>query len=287
MEKNWICILAMPQDRDIALRLLKSLKRYHLPGDIRLPDRRAYRNLILYEVREGDLAAKASSTDSSSPSKDSLDNTLLERSRFLLLICSPDAKNSPAFLEKMRAFKSLPQGNNIIPVLVRGEPYEAMPGDFIEQRLVTYILPDKSLGQRLETIEPIAADLRPQPLRSTKKLLRYETVRIAASVLGLHPNYLERRQEKRERRMVLSLVGLIALFCIASSALLLRLGYQVKKEGDVAKKQLELTMDIMDRTMHELPASFADLPQAEGYVNAAVEEAQKTLQDLGLWEDGI
>ncbi|MBR2990361.1 MAG: hypothetical protein IKF51_02740, partial [Solobacterium sp.] len=172
--------------------------------------------------------------------------------------------------------------DRIIAVIVRGEPAEAFPPSFIEHEVVQYIMPDMTVVERTETIEPVAADLRADTPARRKQLLRYETVRITASVLGLHPDALEQRHRARARRTARTILVAAAVICLSTAGVFLRLGQIARAEGRIAEEQTTLSAEIVQRTMNELPERFKDDPAALVYIEEAVEHARQSLYELGL-----
>jgi hypothetical protein len=103
-------------------------------------------------------------------------------------------------------------------------------------------------------------------------------------MLGLHPDALEQRQRQRRKRAVMAALSVAAAICLTAAAIFLRLGYIAKTEGDIAEEQTRLSVQIAQRTMRELPASFAGEEQALAYVEEAVDNARSALEELGLDE---
>ncbi len=270
MSEYDICILAVKQDAETAERLAGSLRSYRLPARIILPEPGLDYRRILMDTEGAPFDAAA--------------RERLASCRCLALLCSPATRNDPVILEKLAFFRQLYRGERIVAVLVKGEPADSFPESFIEKKVVKHILPDLSVVERVETIEPVAADLRADTPARWKEVLRYETVRIIASMLGLHPDALEQRQRQRRKRAVMAALSVAAAICLTAAAIFLRLGYIAKTEGDIAEEQTRLSVQIAQRTMRELPASFAGEEQALAYVEEAVDNARSALEELGLDE---
>ena len=199
-----------------------------------------------------------------------------------MLISSPRTKNDPAILQKLAAFRAGHGSEEIVLCIVEGEPIDSFPDSFIEKKSVQHILPDMSVVERIETIEPVAADLRGTTERRRREVLRYETVRITASVLGLHPDDLEQRHRSRRRRAAVAALTVVGATCLAAAGIFLRLGLIAKAEGEIAEEQTKLSVSIARRTIEELPASFAEDEQALAYIDEAVMSARGELEELGL-----
>lgn len=270
MQDYDICILAAAEDASVANKLADSIRGYKLPSGTVLSDASLdYRRVFV------DVAGAS----------DSADYEVLDHSRFLAVLCSPEAKNDPFVLERLHHFRNRGNDENIIAVIVRGEPSDSFPDSFIEKRTVRRILPDMTVVERIETIEPVASDLRADGPSRWREVLSYETVRIIASVLDLHPDDLEQRHRMRRRKAITTLVAVIASVCVAVAGIFAYLGNAARIEGNIARQQADLCIEIAERTMNELPAAFVDMPQAIEYILEAVDEAEKALKELGL--DGM
>ena len=269
-EKFDIYYLSPVGDAAEAERLAEGIRRYRLPRGVQSAEpgydyRRTVLDLSGEEMNEA-LCER------------------LDRSRVMLLFCSPDTKHDPLILEKMEHFRLMHGQESIVAVMVRGEPIDSFPESFIEKKVVRRIMPDMSVVESVDTIEPVAADLRGNTEKRRRELLRYEIVRITASVLGLHPDALEQRHRARRRRAVTAALSVVGAVCLTAALLFLRLGWIAKTEGDIAAQQTELSVEIARRTMEELPAAFADEPEALAYIDEAVESARTDLEAQGLGE---
>lgn len=263
-----IYYLSPAGDAKIAQTLAESIRLYRLPKGVKpAKEGMDYRRAFL------DLSGK--------PVDESL-RAHLDQSRCLVLFCSPDTKNDPVILEKLAYFARVHGREQIVAVMVRGEPIDSFPDSFIEKKIVRRIMPDLSVVESVDTIEPVAADLRAGTRKRQKQLLRYETVRITASVLGLYPDDLEQRHRARQRRALRTALSAVGAVCLAAAILFLRLGLVAKREGDVARQQTLLSLSIARRTMEELPASFSGEPDALEYVDEAITAARSDLEELGL-----
>ena len=265
-----ICILAIENDAGKAEMLAGSLRKYRLPAGTVLPDPSLdYRRILL---------------DTENSPLDDAARERLKSCRFMALLCSPGTKEDPVILEKLNLFRSLHGKESVIPIIADGEPIDSFPEGFIEKVTVQRIMPDMSVVEKTETIEPVAADLRAATPSRQKEVLRYETVRITASVLGLHPDALEQRHRQRRKRALIIALSIAGVICISAAAIFLRLGLIAKAEGDIAEEQTRLSTEIALRTINELPASFEGDEQALAYVYEAVENAKADLAELGLDE---
>ncbi len=263
-----IVILAVAGDASVANSLADSIRRYRLPSGTVLPDRSLnYRRIYV------DVAGRPMDDEACA---------VLDSSRYMAVLCSPETRTDPFVLERLDYFRKIGKDDNIIAVIVRGEPADSFPESFIEKKLVRKILPDMTVIERIETIEPVASDLRADTPARWKEVLSYETVRIIASVLGLHPDDLEQRHRMRRRRTAALFVSVIAGISLAAAGIFAYLGHVARTEGEIADQQAELCVEIAERTINELPAAFADEPQALEYIDEAIANAENALRELGL-----
>ena len=268
MQNYDIYILAVAGDASVANKLAESIRRYRLPSGTVLPDSGLDYRRVYVDVSDKGL--------------DNDGRAVLDHSRCLAVLCSPETRTSRFILERLDYFRETGKDDNIIAVIVRGEPADSFPESFIEQKTVRKILPDMSVVERVETIEPVASDLRAETRSRWKEALNYETVRIVASILGLHPDDLEQRHRMRRRKTVISLVSVIAAVCLGAAGIFAYLGHIARTEGEIADQQARLCVEIAERTMNELPAAFADEPQALIYIQQAVDNAVSSLEELEL-----
>lgn len=265
-----ICILSLKKDAAAAKLLADSIRSYKLPPRLSLPDSGLGYRRVLVDDQEAAFDENARSR--------------LENSRFLALLCSPGTRENPDVMSKLACFREAHEGEGIIPVMVEGEPIHIFPASFYQQRVVKQILPDMTVTERVDIIEPVAADLRAAEPSRRKQMLRYETVRIVALMLGLRPDDLQQRQRQRRKRAVTAVVAMVVAVSLVAAGIFLRLGLIARNEGLIAEEQTRLSVEIARRTMEELPAEFAGDELALAFVNEATENARVKLDQLELGE---
>lgn len=244
MWKYDICITCCPEDRAQAEILAESLRNYRLPSNVIIRDPELdYRKIVL---------------ESEGLPLDDAVRALYQDSRLLLMLCSPATGSSAAMAERLTYFSELRGRESIIPVIGSGEPIDAFPSFFIQQKVVKHIMPDMSVVEKVETVEPIAADLRADDPKRAKQLLRYETVRIAATSLDLAPDALEQRHMRRRRNRLTALAAITSAVFLTVAAIFTWYGVQAKRAGDTAALQTAETVSVVNRLVTDLPAMFAD-----------------------------
>ena len=123
--------------------------------------------------------------------------TALRRSRYLVVICSPNAVKSRWVNEEILFFKSIGREDRIIYLIVDGEP-NASDSEFPEKECfpeAARFRVDSEGEIGTERVEPIAADLRPGKDGRTNAKLK-----ILAGVVGVGFDELARRDHVRKMR---------------------------------------------------------------------------------------
>lgn len=149
----------------------------------------------------------------------------LEQSAAQIVICSTTAARSRWVNEEILTFKRLGREHRIFCLIVNGEPGasahpETASQECFPRALIHRLAPDGSLSA--ETLEPIAADVRPnKDTRQDAKL------KLIAGLLDLGLNELKRReQQRRNRRLALlataSVAGMAVTSTLATTAWLAR-----------------------------------------------------------------
>lgn len=135
------------------------------------------------------------------PAGGSLTDRLIEAlrdSRFLIVICSPQAVESQWVSREIEAFISLHGRNHVLAVLTDGDPETSYP-----EPLHFTAVPDTPNGNH--SAELIAADFRHFSGSLTREERRHtnrEILRLAAPIIGCNLDDLAQRQKERHTRLI-------------------------------------------------------------------------------------
>jgi len=186
----------------------------------------------------------------------------LKASRFLVVVCSPRVKESKWVEKEIEFFRSLGKGNQILALLIDGEPHAAFPKSLFEKRQRSDAIPD-------ELIEPLAADIRAKTPAQARRLLKIEILRILAPILGCSFDDLRQRQQERSRRRWIMAAGtsLVSSLMLASLA-----GYAIVKRSEA----LEYA-DISQRRLAQ-----AQINQSKFLAKASLDTLAQDDVDLAL-----
>lgn len=152
------------------------------------------------------------------PTSDNLGNDIhaaLEQSRFLIILGSPSYLQSKWCMEEVRYFRKLHGGSNhgILPILIEGEPKEALP-EYLFQQTETIVGPDGKRILHHQEVEPLCADVRGRTdAECLRKLRSTEYLRIAAPMLDCRFDDLYQRSQRQKRRRI----GLLAAGAVAGA----------------------------------------------------------------------
>jgi|TARA_R110002033_G_scaffold787_11_gene7420 tetratricopeptide (TPR) repeat protein len=174
-------------DAAIAQRLHRKIETYQLPRRLQSDSKTSKNNGRLGRIfrdRE-DLPAAEDLSESVKQA--------LAGSQVLVVVCSPDARESIWVAREIELFRSLHPGRPVLAALVRGEPEEAFPPAL------------------LDGAEPLAADLRKQG-----DGWRLGFLKIVAGIAGVPLDALVQRDAARRIRRVMAVTGgaLVALLAM-------------------------------------------------------------------------
>lgn len=158
-------------------------------------------------------------------------STMLEKSQWLIPICSPPYQSSKWCMKELEYFRKLHENTNknILPILLEGEREESFPKSLLWEDIH---IPSENGEIRTikKEIEPLAADIRSGSQKEIlKKLRTREYLRIVAPILGVDFDDLYQRKKRMQRR---TLTAAILLFAVASLAIGLYSRYMYRQIAD-------------------------------------------------------
>jgi WD40 repeat protein len=156
----------------------------------------------------------------------------LDRSEWLIVVCSPDLPLSKWCLAEIDYFIRLGRRDRILTVLAAGEPVESFPPQlrFVET------------PEGLEEREPLAADVRAATTAKALRLLKNEKLRLLAPMLGVGYDDLRRRQRERLLRTVAAAGLAIMLTMAVATTYVLRQNALLDQERSAALSRESLQL---------------------------------------------
>ncbi|MFL6286659.1 MAG: toll/interleukin-1 receptor domain-containing protein [Pyrinomonadaceae bacterium] len=218
-------------DRKVAERLHRSLEAYSVPHSLlkKYPGRAAPPRRLKKIFRDRD-EVRASGN---------LNDVLIEalrRSRFLIVVCSPRARQSQWMNQEITLFQDLGRGKRILPLLIEGEPAEAFPQALFKAR------PEQWLAQ------PLAADVRAPSVSKSLRLLKQEKLRLLAPILGCEYDDLRQREHERFVRRALTVGVTMLSLLLVLTALSVALFYAQQKASRNAQLALNASAEMLPAT---------------------------------------
>jgi hypothetical protein len=145
----------------------------------------------------------------------------LAASDVLVVLCSPEARESPWVLREIELFRELHRDRPILAAIVRGDPAEAFPAPLLEYG------------------EPLAADLRKEG-----EGRRLGFLKIVAGIAGVPLDTLVQRDAQRKLRRVTA-VTLTALAAALAMAVMTVIAIQSRNEARRQRAEAEGLVEYM------------------------------------------
>lgn len=202
-------------DKAAAQRFHRKLETYRLPAHLREtaaaiePDGRVG---AIFRDRE-DLPAAQDLTESVKEA--------LSQSAALVVLCSPDAQQSPWVAREIELFRELHPDKPILAALLRGEPEQAFPEPLRQGR------------------EPLAADLRKEGDGA-----RLGFLKVVAGIAGVPLDALINRDAQRRVRRVTA-ITVTAVAAMVVMALMTTFALQSRNEAQVQRQEAEGVIEFM------------------------------------------
>ena len=207
-------------DRKVAERLHRALETYRVPKT--LTRKRA--GLALIPKRLKKVFRDRDEVSVSPNLNDSLIDAL-EKSRFLIVVCSPRARKSLWMNQEISIFRALGRQERILPLLIEGEPEEAFPSELLKSQSKRFLSGHESYLSQDILAQPLAADIRADSQAACLKLLKQEKFRLIAPILGCDYDTLRRREYERFVKRAFSagaaMLTLLIMFSILTALLLI------------------------------------------------------------------
>jgi len=205
-------------DRSFAARLHRALETFKPPrglvaGQAKASIARVFRD-------EEEIAAEPHLPDAI--------RNALRQSRFLIVVCSPNAPQSEWIRKEIEFFVSLGRRDRIITALIAGEPAQSFPQPLYELR--------KTAHATDEVVEPRAADFRAETWWEGRRKFRIELLRVVATVIGCRFDDLRQRHLERQRRQLL---GVVAVLTTAFLVLIGLASFAVLQRNDAVAQRAE------------------------------------------------
>ncbi len=185
------------KDEGFVIKFHRQLERWKIPRS--MVGRKTNRGEVPPNLRpvfrdRDDFAGEADLKDAT--------HAALDASSYLLVFCSPNAAKSPHVNEEVRLFKAMGRSENVIPIIIGGEPGGG--DDECFPHAVKYQV-DENGTVLPESAEPLAPDAREIGDGSKRALAK-----VVAGMLGVPFDEIIRRAERARRNRLALLFGAAA-----------------------------------------------------------------------------
>lgn len=208
----------------------------------------------------------------------------LQEAGVLIVICSPQTKESYWVMKEIDTFIAMHGRENILAVLVDGEP-----GDSFPPQLLT--------DEQGNPVEPLAADVRGDSKREVRRKLKTESLRLAASILQVdYDDLKQRHRERRIRKTAGIAIGITAVIACLGIAFGLYNAYNLQKINEEYTQKLineskvlaATSLDVLEEGDREAAAliALAGLPSEEGERPVVPESIYALSQALDCYDIG-
>lgn len=257
-EKKYIAFISyrhLPLDKSIAKKIHGLVEHYNIPKDIA-------QNYGSKKI------GKVFRDEEELPASDNLTEQIqyaLDRSEYLLVICSPGTPESVWVEREIEYFLSHHDRKKMIAVLVDGSPEESFP------KLLTTVYDED--GGILSRVEPLAANLTDGSHRYAKNNLKREIVRIYAALLNVPFDQLwqrERRYRNRRRLIIASAVGLLLLAFSIYTGVKNRQISERNRQIEKQNAEIEQQYSELDKSRAEAVLRESELLTEKGDLQNAV-----------------
>ena len=188
-------------DSAVAGYLQKALEHYKIPKEIQQKCGKARLNRVFRDEEELGVASDLFNEIEQN----------LKQSEFLLVICSPRVVESKWCRREIETFIKYHGRENILAVLIEGEPEESFPPILLEEG------------------EPLAADLRGKNKREVLKHAKERMPRLVAPLLYCSYDDLYQRHRIYKMRRAVALTGLVAAVSLAFGVVTVKQNLEITK----------------------------------------------------------
>lgn len=287
MERSYTAFISYrhcPTDIAVAEKLHKLLEHYYVPKDLRKGNEKGLG--VVFRDRD-ELPLSNNLTGDI--------YTALDRSQFLIVICTPDTPKSLWVDKEIEHFINKHGRDRILVVLASGTPETSIP-----KRITTVYADDSETI--LEQFEPLCAYLVAPTQRQTFHNLEKEMPRLAAAILGCPYDSLIQRQKRYALKKGLTIASCIsgAILCVALGFILMLTNKNAQIQAQLHQSQLNESkalslistqllaegdrMGALEKALAALPSSENDRPYS-AVAEYALTKALHIYQDEGIYFD--
>lgn len=236
MNRSYIAFISYrhsPLDTAVAERLQQKLERYRVPKELRREGESGL-GLVFRDRDELPL-----SSDLSADICEALDH-----SRFLIVVCTPEAPKSVWVGREIEYFIRRHGRDHVLTVLAGGTPEESLPP------LLTHIYAEDGRTV-LQEVEPLSAYIVAGQTKAALKKLDREFLRLVAAILGCPYDALRQRQKRYQQRRISILLGTVFLVALCFVGMLAQKNLEVRSQLRATQRSESYARSLVSRQLLE------------------------------------
>ena len=219
-------------DQFVAVELHKVLESFRLPKNVKKSENFSGKTKIERVFRDRDELPLSSNL--SDPIMQAL-----ERSQYLIVICTPRLPQSQWCEREITSFIKMHGRERVFAVLAEGEPNESFPPAILhEERIVKN--PDGTEAVEVVDFEPLGADVRGKDQKEIKKKIREEVLRLAAVIFGVAYDDLKQRHRERKLKKIAAVTSVSAGVFLTCGAVSSVQAWKIHQQAEDIKQQYTL-----------------------------------------------
>ncbi|WP_024865672.1 TIR domain-containing protein [Butyrivibrio sp. FCS014] len=241
----------LERDKFVAKGIHRALETSRIPWKIRKETGKKRINRVFRDQEELPIGSELGSNI----------ELALSESEHLVVICTPQTKESYWVMKEIDTFIAMHGRDNVLAVLAEGEPSESFP-------------PQLLVDDEGNPVEPLAADVRGDSKREISKKIKSESLRLVAAILGCDYDDLKQRHRERIVRRSMAIIAGVAVLSIAFA---IYNAYNLQRINENYQKMLvkeskvlaEMSIDALEKgdrqtagllAMEGLPVNGKDRP---------------------------
>lgn len=202
----------LPLDTAVAEKLHKKIERYRIPRELRKSPAQKRLGIVFRDRDELPL-----SNDLTQDIYDALD-----RSEFLIVVCTPDTPKSLWVTREIEHFLKSHDHNHILTVLAAGTPEESIPPG------ITHVYAQD--GTVIDRREPLCALIAAEKPRKVLRNLCSEFQRLVAAILGKPLDAIRQRAKVYRWKLAGRFMALVAAVLLCFAGMLIFKNQQVRNQ---------------------------------------------------------
>ena len=262
-----------PVDNKVAAHIQSQLEHFHIPGKIRKKTGKKRIQRIFRDKEELPITSNLNDTIEDA----------LQKSEYLIVICSPNTKESVWVKREIEFFLKTHTRDHILTVISEGEPQDVLLPELLEEE-VSILQPDGTTRTVLREKEPLCCDYR----MSFRKADKEELPRLASALIGCSYDELMNRRRAYQMQRITILGLILTALTLGFSGYVIRSNMKLKKSYDDTLRNQSIYLANESKKLLEseqrieaIQLALAALP-SEGNDRPVTAEAIRALTDATL-----